>query len=262
MISSETVRAVAGAALAERDLDRKVAMVASLELGNTGVIARPPSVMNVSHPGRPDRPKLVSFRQLPRRGFHTPALRAAVLHSVVHIEANAINLALDAVHRFDELPWEYYRDWCDVAREEARHFVMLRSRLRDLDYEYGDFDAHDGLWSMAQSTATDLTARMALVPRFLEARGIDVAPSMIERFAHHGDGETAALLQVILEDEIGHVAIGSRWFQFACDQQGLCATEVFHALLKRHRLSLNPPINVDARLLAGFDLSEMTLGAE
>ncbi|MGD9410059.1 MAG: ferritin-like domain-containing protein, partial [Thiohalocapsa sp.] len=172
-------------------------------------------------PGRPTRPELVAPRDLPKRGLDVPEGRAALVHAVAHIEFNAINLAWDAVQRFPAMPAAFALDWARVADDEARHFAMLRQRLRELGYDYGDFPAHDGLWQMAEATAGDALARMALVPRVLEARGLDVTPGMIARLERVGDEATAACLQVILREEVEHVAIGSRWFRWLCEQRGL-----------------------------------------
>ena len=155
-------------------------------------------------PGRPSRPRLVQPRGLPQRGLASREGRAALVHAVAHIEFNAINLAWDAVARFRGLPFDYYRDWDGVAVDEARHFGWLAARLADLGHAYGDFDAHDGLWDMAVRTAESCLARMALVPRVLEARGLDVTPGMIVRLRKAGDEETARVLEAILAEEVAH----------------------------------------------------------
>ncbi|HVF34908.1 MAG TPA: ferritin-like domain-containing protein [Candidatus Saccharimonadia bacterium] len=212
----------------------------------------------IEEPGRPPRPRLVLPRDVPQRKLSTPEGRAALLHAVVHIEFNAINLAWDAAYRFRGLPADYYADWIRVADDEARHFAMLRARLADLGYEYGDFDAHNGLWEMATKTADDRVARMALVPRVLEARGLDVTPGMIERLRSVGDHATAALLAVILEEEVAHVAAGSRWFAHGCREAGLDPGPVFHSLLARHGATVaRGPFNRAARLAAGFSAAEL-----
>ena len=164
-------------------------------------------------PGRPQRPRLVHPRDLPRRGFGSVEGRAAFIHSIAHIELNAIDLGWDAVYRFRGLPADFYADWVRVADDEARHFSMLRGRLQALGYDYGDFDAHNGLWEMCEKTAHDGLARMALVPRVLEARGLDVTPGMIVKLRSLGDDATADVLEVILREEVAHVAAGSRWFR-------------------------------------------------
>ena len=209
-------------------------------------------------PGRPARPRLVDPAALPRRSPFTPAGRAALLHAVAHIEFNAINLALDAVWRFAGMPETFYRDWTRVAAEEALHFTLLRDHLRTLGHDYGDFDAHDGLWAMAERTADDLVARMALVPRTLEARGLDATPPMQDRLRRAGDLRAVEILDVILRDEVGHVAIGNRWYRWLCHREGLDPVghdEALHRQFAAPRLQ--PPLNLEARRAAGFDEVEL-----
>lgn len=228
--------------------------------GDLAVPATASAPEPVREPGRPARPALVSPRALPRRGLGTGAGRAALVHAVAHIEFNAINLALDAAYRFRGLPADYYGDWLRVAADEARHFHMLDERLRALGYTYGDYPAHDGLWQMAVDTADDWLARMALVPRVLEARGLDVTPGMIERFRAAGDAATAAILEVILEEEVAHVAIGSRWFEAACRERALEPESTFRSLLQRFfHGGVRGPFNHAARRAAGFSASEMAM---
>lgn len=210
-------------------------------------------------PGRPARPPLVHPSRVPRRSLGSAAGRAALVHAVAHIEFNAINLALDAVHRFAGMPRDYYVDWLSVARDEARHFQMLVRRLMAMGHGYGDLPAHDGLWEAAEKTAHDVLVRMALVPRVLEARGLDVTPGMIERLDQAGDAETVAALRVILDEEVRHVAIGSRWFRWACDLRGLVAEQTFPRLLAEYGVRLRPPFNLAARRAAGFDEVELPL---
>ena len=177
---------------------------------------------------------------------------------MAHIEFNAINLAWDAVYRFRGLPRAYYDDWVGVADEEARHFGLMRDRLRTLGHDYGDFPAHDGLWSMARRTAADPLARMALIPRVLEARGLDVTPNMITRFRDAGDGETADCLAIILRDEISHVAAGTRWFHFLCAERGLEPESQYFELLARYLGGeVRGPLNLEDRRRAGFSEAEL-----
>jgi uncharacterized ferritin-like protein (DUF455 family) len=212
----------------------------------------------ISAPGRPAKPQLVPLRQVPQRGLGTPEGRAALVHAVAHIEFNAINLAWDAVYRFRGKPEAYYRDWSSCAHDEARHFAMLSERLAELGHAYGDFDAHNGLWEMAEKTALYDTARMALVPRVLEARGLDVTPSMIERLTSVGDTRTVAILEVILREEVAHVAAGTRWFRHCCERDGLDPRETFLDLLRDYMgRTLRGPFNRPARLEAGFDDEEL-----
>jgi uncharacterized ferritin-like protein (DUF455 family) len=230
--------------------------------GNLSLEAEGPPAP-IGEPGRPARPRLVPPRELPARGLGSPEGRAAFVHALAHIELNAINLAWDAVYRFRGLPREYYADWVGVAEEEARHFALLRAHLRGLGHEYGDFDAHDGLWAMARATASDPLERMALVPRVLEARGLDVTPGMRARLAAAGDPEGAAILDLILREEIGHVAAGSRWFRYLCAARGLAPEPTFQGLVAgRFRGALRGPFNLEARRVAGFTEVELDALAE
>jgi uncharacterized ferritin-like protein (DUF455 family) len=209
-------------------------------------------------PGRPPRPLLVPPEQVPRRTPFTPEGRAALLHAVCHIEFNAINLALDAVWRFANLPDAFYRDWLQVAGEEALHFGLLREHLQRLGRDYGDFEAHDGLWAMAEKTRGDLVARMALVPRTLEARGLDATPPMQAKLRRAGDLRAVEILDVILRDEVGHVAIGNRWYRWACAREGLDPIAHYPVLAARHGAPrLKGPFNLDARRAAGFEPDEL-----
>jgi uncharacterized ferritin-like protein (DUF455 family) len=194
----------------------------------------------ISDPGSPARPQLVHPSRVKPRKLSTRQGRASFLHALAHIEFNAINLAWDAVYRFRGMPLEYYADWVRVADEEARHFTLLKLRLEELGQAYGDFPAHDGLWHMARVTGHDILVRMALVPRVLEARGLDVTPAMIVRLQQAGDAESAAVLETILRDEIGHVQAGTRWFQYVCRQRGLDPLETFAACLP----SMHPGVSV------------------
>ncbi|MDP1698314.1 MAG: ferritin-like domain-containing protein [Xanthomonadaceae bacterium] len=217
-------------------------------------------VQDVEHPGRPERPRLIAARKLPQRGLGSAEGRAAFVHAIAHIEFNAINLAWDAVYRFRGMPDAFYADWVAVADDEARHFSLLRERLRSLGFDYGDFDAHDGLWEMARKTAHQCLARMALVPRVLEARGLDVTPGMISRLRGIGDSDTAAILDVILREEVAHVAAGSRWFLWCCEREGVDPQTTFANLLREHALgALRGPFNRPARQAAGFSDDEMSL---
>ena len=203
--------------------------------------------------GRPVRPRLVPPRELPQRGLGSVAGRAALMHAVAHIEFNAINLAWDAVYRFRDMPRAYVDDWVGVAGDEARHFGLVTGRLADLGVAYGDLDAHDGLWDMACKTQHDGLARMALVPRVLEARGLDVTPGMIARLREVGDTDSVAVLEVILAEEVAHVAAGSRWFEWHCTRAGVDPASTFDGLLTTHMGFLpRPPFNRAARRAAGF----------
>jgi uncharacterized ferritin-like protein (DUF455 family) len=208
------------------------------------------------HPGRPQRPVLGAPKEMPkRRNFGSPAGRIALVHALAHIELNAIDLAWDIIARFvsEDLPRAFFDDWVAVAAEEAVHFALLADRLGELGARYGDLPAHDGLWEAAAATADDLLARLAVVPLVLEARGLDVTPEMAARVERAGDAPTAEILHRIYRDEIGHVAVGLRWFNRLCRARGLVPEEVFHARVRRcFKGDLKPPFNHDARAAAGF----------
>jgi len=209
-------------------------------------------------PGRPQKPELVSPKSLKRRAMQSTEGRAIMIHALAHIEFNAINLALDAVWRFPGMPTDYYADWLQVAEEEALHFNLLAGHLYKLGHAYGDFPAHNGLWDMAQRTAHDLLARIALVPRTLEARGLDVTPGLQARLAQAGDHDAASILDIILRDEIGHVAIGNRWYGWLCGQRGLDPVAAYAELAERYRApAQRGPFNLEARKAAGFNESEL-----
>ena len=209
-------------------------------------------------PGRPPRPRLVPPRDLPRRRLGSTLGRATLLHALAHIEFNAINLAWDAVYRFRALPDAFYADWASVAVEEAYHFRLLCGRLEAVGFAYGDFDAHDGLWEMACKTADDPMVRMALVPRVLEARGLDVTPGIIQRLQQAGDNAAVEVLEIILHDEIGHVEIGTRWFRYLCAQRGLEPEATFAQLLQQYmKGQVKKPFHYQARQQAGFTEVEM-----
>ncbi len=212
----------------------------------------------IAEAGRPERPELVLPKDLLRRKVTTEEGRAVLIHALTHIEFNAINLALDAAYRFRHLPDEFYGDWINIAKEEAYHFSLLRAHLQQYGHDYGDFPAHNGLWEMAQKTADDVMARMALVPRSLEARGLDVTPGIQRKLSENGDANAATLLDVIFRDEVGHVAVGNRWFKYICEQRGVNAEQTYLELLQQHREAQpRPPLHHDARIKAGFSESEI-----
>lgn len=209
-------------------------------------------------PGRPLKPVLVSPLTVKHRSMHTAEGRAALVHALAHIEFNAINLALDAVWRFAGMPRDYYADWLQVAGEEALHFSLLAAHLKTLGFEYGDFTAHNGLWEMADQTKDDLLARIALVPRTLEARGLDVSPQLRTKLAQAGDQAAAEILEVILRDEIGHVRIGNRWYGWLCEARGLEPIATYKRLAVQYNApQLRGPLNREARLQAGFTEQEL-----
>jgi uncharacterized ferritin-like protein (DUF455 family) len=214
----------------------------------------------VPEAGRPLLPRLVAPADVPRRRLGSPQGLAALIHAVAHIEFNAINLALDAALRFPAMPADYRRDWLRVAAEEGGHFLLLADHLQTLGHAYGDFEAHNGLWDMAQKTAGDVLWRMALVPRLLEARGLDVTPGMQARLLAVGDKAGAGILDIIFRDEVGHVAVGNRWFRWLCTERDLEPLSTFRELLRR----FNAPrqigeLNQQARLAAGFRPEELAV---
>jgi len=256
------VRRSALAALCESAPVLKAAQVRALHdawrAGHTTIdpslaLAEPPGL-----PGRPDRPALVGPRQLERRSMRSPEGRAVLLHALAHIEFNAINLALDAVWRFPGMPGAFYADWLTVAAEEAYHFSLIVGRLAEFGHAYGDFPAHNGLWDMCERTAGDVLARMALVPRTLEARGLDASPAVRAKLAAAGDAAGVAILDVILRDEIGHVAIGNRWYRWLCRERGLDPLATYARLALAHGAPRpRGPFNVAARRAAGFTEEEL-----
>ena len=209
-------------------------------------------------PGRPERPQRVPHTQLKQRSMKTVQGRAALLHALAHIELNAIDLALDVCWRFHGMPEAFYRQWLAVAREEALHFQLLRDHLTTLGCGSGDFPAHDGLWQMAERTRHDLLARIALVPRTLEARGLDASPAVKAKLLAAGDLRGAEILDIILRDEIGHVAVGNHWFKWLCERQWLEPVATYAELAIRHEAPrLRGPFNLEARRAAGFDEAEL-----
>ncbi|MEI8324745.1 MAG: ferritin-like domain-containing protein [Betaproteobacteria bacterium] len=259
------LRAQALAALIIPDVADKVAAVLALQSASATALLTPgtqlPEPPGV--PGRPSRPELIAPALVPLRSPFTPQGLAALLHAICHIEFNAINLALDAVWRFAAMPEAFYRDWLRVAAEEARHFSLLREHLLQLGFDYGDFAAHDGLWEMCAKTKDDLIARMALVPRTLEARGLDATPliqARLRKVGHAHALQAVAELDIILRDEVAHVAIGNHWYRWLCERDALDPLAHDAALAQRyHAPSLKPPFNLDARRAAGF--SELELDA-
>lgn len=209
-------------------------------------------------PGRPAVPELISPKFVRHRAMNTLEGRAAMIHALTHIEFNAINLALDAVWRFIGMPRDFYADWLQVAGEEALHFSLLSAHLQTLGYRYGDFPAHNSLWEMADKTAGDVLARMALVPRTLEARGLDASPPMRAKLEQAGDQAAAAILDIILRDEIGHVAIGNRWYNMLCATRGLDPIATYATLTAQYKAPvLRGPFNLPARRDAGFSDAEL-----
>lgn len=212
-------------------------------------------------PGHPDRPLLLRHTDVGRRSPATAAGRAVLIHAIAHIEFNAINLALDAVWRFDGMPRDYYLDWMRVAGEEAQHFRLLRDHLRSQGHDYGDFPAHQGLWTMCEKTQHDVLARMALVPRTMEARGLDATPQIQAKLRQAGTADALAavgILDTILREEVGHVAIGNHWYRWLCERAGLDPETHYATLVRQYEAPrLKPPFNESARRRAGFTDAEL-----
>ena len=251
------------ACLMEQDVERKLAGATQLYADwQAGLLVRETlsecPVLAVPVAGRPVKPELVHPKSVKQRKLSTLEGRKALLHAVAHIEFNAINLALDAVYRFRDMPDAYYGDWLQVAAEEAYHFGLVRARLHELGGDYGDLPAHNGLWEQACKTDYDVMVRMALVPRVLEARGLDVTPSMMARLREVNDLPTVGILEIILRDEIGHVRIGSNWFHYCCEQRDVEPKATFRQLLREVlQAPLRSPLYTEARLQAGFSAEEL-----
>jgi len=254
----DTLRAGAIAAISAADLDEKVRLTqatAKAWYARTLSLRSPLDPPSPARPGRPDRPLLVPPNQMKKRSLHSKHGRIALLHAICHIELNAVDLALDIVARFADqpVPRSFFDGWMLVASEEAKHFGLVRQRLRDLDADYGDLPAHDGLWEAAHHTRNDLTARLAVVPLILEARGLDVTPSMRDKLIELGDIESANIFSVIYEDEKGHVAVGAKWFRFLCAREKRDPAAAFKELVRTNfRGGLKPPFNDIARAEAGL----------
>lgn len=212
-------------------------------------------------PGHPERPELRPHTEMARRSPATPLGRAVLVHAIAHIEFNAINLALDAIWRFPRMPEAFYRDWLQVAAEEAKHFELLRAHLRRQGRDYGDFPAHQGQWMMCEKTQDDIVARMALVPRTMEARGLDATPQIQAKLRQVGTADALAaveILDVILREEVGHVAIGNHWYRWLCAREGLDPETHYAELTRRYAAPrMRPPFNTAARRAAGFSESEL-----
>lgn len=253
-----TLQAGAVAALSASDLRDKVRLTritAKAWFNGTLALGGGPTRDVPDRPGRPDRPHLVHPARVKRRSLRSEQGRFAMLHAIAHIELNAVDLAWDIVARFaaQKVPRSFFDGWVRVALEEAKHFSLLQERLAELGGMYGDLDAHDGLWEAAQSTDHSLTARLAVVPLILEARGLDVTPSLIEQLDEIGDEKSARIFRIIYRDEQGHVAVGAKWFRFLCAREGVNPVTAFQKLVRQHfRGALKPPFNDAARSRAGL----------
>lgn len=207
----------------------------------------------------PERPEWLTPREMPRRKLTTPDGVAAFFHAIAHVEFVAIYLAWDILYRFRDMPEQFYQDWLRVADEEAKHFAMIRAHMRSMHIDYGDLPAHGGLWDHAKDTVDDLPGRLAMVPRCMEARGLDVTPGLIEKFRILGDDASVAVLERILTDEVGHVELGSYWFKFVCRQRGFDAESKYRDLIAQYYIGGKPkgPFNRELRKIAGFSDAEI-----
>ncbi len=258
---NNNIFSLAYACLSERQLEQKLSLSEkTAKTILTGCVEVLPTKINFNSlsPGRPEKPELIAPKELPKRNLQTIEGRAAMIHSFAHIEFNAINLVWDLICRFQDMPLEFYLDWAQVAAEETHHFELLQRQLNQLGYDYGDFTAHNGLWDIADKTAHDLLLRLAVVPRIMEARGLDVTPDLINRFRQIKDETTSLLLELILEEEIGHVRIGTKWYRYQCDKLNQDPEVTFEKIVREYMPSnKSKKINHEARLMAGFSQSEL-----
>lgn len=206
-------------------------------------------------PAWPDAPELLAPGQMPkRRKGGSERGRIALWHSLAHIEFVAIDLALDMAGRFGaEMGREFVSDFMDVAADEAMHFALLARKLEQLGSHYGALPAHAGLWEAAHATRDDVAARLAVVPMVLEARGLDVTPATLDRVRASGDESGAKILTRILDDEIRHVAAGTKHFLRCAERTRSEPESLWQSLVKRHfKGHVKPPFNDSARLAAGL----------
>ncbi len=257
--SSESLLDYSHAIVATSNLDEKVRLAKEaaqawhhrkLSLGVRSTAKQMPD-----RPGRPDKPQLLAPKEMPKRNARGTKGKIALLHSLTHIELNAIDMTWDLIGRFGwaRMPAVFFDNWVRVGVEEAKHFDLLQKRLKALGSFYGELPAHDGLWQTAQDTGEDLLARLAIVPLVLEARGLDVTPSMIKKMQASGDEESAAILSIIYRDEKNHVAFGCKWFRYLCEKEGRVPETTFHSLVRKYfKGHLKPPFNDKARSEAGL----------
>lgn len=253
MVSVSVLQYWAQKALMARSMEEKSTLIEHMGRSPQGPASAGIAPIKIEQPGYPDSLTFVHPRSLKQRRLSTEEGRACFLHAIAHIEFNAVNLALDAIYRFRHLPVDYYKDWLRVAAEEVCHHQLLIERMRELGFEYGDFPVHKGLWDIANMSDENLMIRMALVPCVLEARGLDVTPSMIEKLVAVGDQKSASVLQVILDQEVDHVAIGIRWYTFACQSENVDPVDRFIELLEANLPNrVHGPFNIQQRVEAGF----------
>jgi uncharacterized ferritin-like protein (DUF455 family) len=252
----------AEACLHNAAIDEKLALTHqawhTLETGELTFISEQP-VMPITRVRFPDKPVLLPPRDMPKRKLGSAEGVAAFFHAIAHVEFMAIYLAWDLLYRFRGLPDQFYQDWLKVADEEAQHFELIRTHLQAMNVNYGDLPAHSGLWDHAKDTADDLLARLAMVPRCMEARGLDVTPAIIAKFKQQGDDASVTLLKRILTDEVGHVERGSYWFKWVCGQQGFEPEAKYRQLIIQYYQGGKPkgPFNKELRIIAGFSTAEL-----
>jgi uncharacterized ferritin-like protein (DUF455 family) len=252
----------AEACLYSANIDEKLALTHqarhTLANGDLSLNSNRP-VLPIAQVSFPEKPILLAPRNMPKRKLGTPEGVSAFFHAIAHVEFVAIYLAWDLLYRFRGMPGQFYQDWLRIADEEAQHFELISIHLQTMRVNYGDLPAHSGLWDHAKDTADDLLARLAMVPRCMEARGLDVTPAIIARFKQLGDDASVALLTRILTDEVGHVERGSYWFKFVCEQQGFEAEAKYRQLIKQYYQGGKPkgPFNREMRITAGFSNPEL-----
>ena len=248
--------AVLGPLLAQNAVQKAemtLALNLSLPIDPLALVSDPGGI-----PGRPAKPELVAYTSLKSKPLTSPEGRALLLHAIAHIELNAIDLALDVVWRFEGLPEDFYLDWVRIAKEEAKHFLLIQKHLVSMGFDYGCFPAHNSLWDMAERTKGDLLARIGLVPRTMEARGLDASPGVKNKLVSAGDLAAGRIMDIILEEEIGHVAAGNRWYRHVCQERGLDPIATYRELIQQYDApKLKSPYNLEARRLAGFDDEEL-----
>jgi uncharacterized ferritin-like protein (DUF455 family) len=267
MPAATELRQTAYTAFIDSNIEQKMSLSSALTASDAiNTIAKIQLKSNQNQPGLPEKPQLLNPLNVDKRSAHTSAGHAALMHAICHIEFNAVNLALDAIWRFEGMPAQYYRDWARVAKEEAYHFTLLQNHLKSISYDlepyqYGSFPAHTGLWNMCEKTKDDIVARMALVPRTLEARGLDATPLIQAKLGKVKTPyalEAIAILDIILRDEIGHVAVGNYWYRWLCQRDNLDPMSHYVTLHNRHAApKLRAPFNLEARLKAGFTSEEI-----
>jgi uncharacterized ferritin-like protein (DUF455 family) len=258
---TQNIFSLAHQCLTEIDLDKKLSLSNdTLEKISKGQVNFEEFSINIQEvlPGRPEKPVLIKPQEVPKRNIQRPEGRAAMVHSFAHIEFNTINLAWDLIFRFQTMPKEFYHDWAQVVEEEIKHFKLLRSNLINSGYDYGCFPAHNGLWTIAEQTKHDILLRLAVVPRIMEARGLDVTPDLIGRFRQINDDEMVSILELILEDEIGHVQFGTKWYHYLCEKMNIEPEIKFKKIIEEFLPSAKTKkINKNARLKAGFSQTEI-----